>query len=724
MIDFRELSKHARIYARLGLEVTPSENGAQAYAECPFCMTSHFAIKNDNGMFICGKCKESGNTLEFVRKMYEASETRNEKTLALAEARGIQPATFEWLGMKASMLNGEPMIPLYNKDGKIINLLTLKPVETSKGKKDRWMGIEGFPTSLIGLQHLSPEIKNVWLVEGPWKTAHWQEVLWNVKAIGGGKYDFADDPKRSVGTNSLTLGVMGVRGYSDRWSELLGDRRVVIAYDNDEPKNHEGNVYSSGWEWSQRTAVKIAGTQKRILCWGKGGHDPLLADGYDLGDLRKDQGDVAAYGYVGKRLVAPPHRAASAEIEAGVEPLECDNFEDLCTHFSEAIYFPKVVRNGLAIFLATILSTEARDDHLWFRAIGPPGSGKSTLASACSGALEYVYPLSKVKGFHSGFVMPGKRNQDNSLWPLLHGKCAIWKDADTLIQAPNRDEIMSELRDAYDSTANASYRHGVHNNYDGLRMTFILCGTPILRDLNQTMHGERFLDYEIFEEGNTMPYVKRARENAIDELRATFGPERDESENPRFADRLKMYTYGYLKYLKTNKRVLPWPTMSKRTEDRITGMAMFLSFARARPPEQKRGKEQTYKARQEVATRLTKQLIRLAYCLAFVMNKTVIDFEIEDLVMKVMYDTSESYHFNLMRELLTQSDDGLTRNQLSARLGISDTQLDRITHDLFHFHTIHRDDRPNPHAIGGRHIHVWKPAQKMRVLWEGIHVRD
>lgn len=722
-IDTRLLSKDVRLYARLGLHLDPDDNGKQSDGECPFCMTDHFTVKNEGGLFVCGnkRCKVSGNFLTFMRKVYEDSEV-GASVQEIAQRRNLKVETLEHFGMKSSMLDNAAMMPIYNPEGKLVNLLTERMVDTKKGKKLRPIAIEGLPVHLLGLQHLTPDIKRVWIVEGPWKMAAWQELLWSIKATKAG-YQPTDDKTVSVGRNIAVLGLIGVRGFNDKWADLLGDREVVIGFDNDEPKNHEGNVYSSGWEWSQRTSNKISSPKKRLLCWGKGGHDESLADGYDLGDLRKDKGDVAAYEFAQKHLTAPPHRAHAAEIDPGVEPAECTTFNRLCEVFSDAYHFPKVMRQSLAVACAVILSTEAADDHLWFRFIAPPGAGKSTIATACSAALEYVYPLSKVKGFHSGFVLPGsRRNQDHSLFPLMHGKCAIWKDADTLIQAGNRNEIMSELRDVYDSTANASYRHGIHHNYENLRITFILCGTQILRELNQTMHGERFLDFELFEEGDTMPYINRAFSNAQDEVMRSFGPRptNEGEESPSKVLAVKQYTYGYLKYLKENKYSFIIPPMTKRFSNRLKAMAILLSFVRARPPEKGKNQEVTYKARQEVATRLSKQFVRLAYCLCFVLNKSSFDDEVEDILLKVMYNTSDGYHFDTLRALL-KSDMGLTRAQLATHLGISDTGVDRILLDLRHFNTIKRNDRPNNSGTAGRHTHYWMPSEKIGSLWKIIH---
>jgi hypothetical protein len=724
-------AKEVRPYVRqLGLDLTPKET--KATGECPFCDKNTFSVDNETSKFICGRCKVSGNLQTFVRELYERSPVEpNDLVRQLAVRREIQPSTLRAFGVRPSLIDGKPLIPLFNSEDKLVNVMYEAEIETSKGKKLRPICIEGLGIHLIGYQRFDANIRRVWIVEGPWKVFAWQELLNSLKAVkrnGSIVYVPTDNPDVSLGRDTIVVGVIGVRSYNERWADLFPNREVIIAFDNDAPKQQDGNgkVYSSGWEWALRTATKITSPKKRLLCWGKGGYDETLADSYDLRNLRKDKGDAEAYVYARKHLIEPPSNAAAAEVDPGIEPAECRTFKELEEIYKEVIYFPKPVRQTLATTLAVILSTEARDDHLWFRIIGPPGSGKSTIAEACSAAQEYVYPVSKVKGFHSGYVLPGqRRNKDNSLIPLINGKTVFWKDADTLISSSNRDEIMAELRDLYDSTARTSFRNGVHNSYQDLRITFILSGTQVLRGLNDSMLGERFLDIEIFEEGDTREYVKRAFKNGLDELRSVFSPppegEADDSVAPTKMRKLKEYTYGYLKHLKENHRRLGFDfNLPKEIENRIEQMAVLLSFVRARPPKAKKNEEATYKTRQELATRLTKQFLRHAVCLAMVYNKTSIDKDVQEDCLKVMENTAEGYHFDLLK-LLRKYPDGASVETLCRHLALPRATTDKIIADMQHFKVIQRNDRPNGSGIGGRDRHHWLLTRPMEQLFNAIY---
>src|SRR5690606_14950694 len=90
--------------------------------------------------------------------------------------------------------------------------------------------------------------------------------------------------------------------------------------------------------------------------------------------------------------------------------------------------------------------------------------------------------------------------EDYSLISKLGGKTLVVKDGDTLLQSPNLGQILSEARDLYDTVSRSSYRTKQGGrDYQGVRMTFILCGTSSLRKIDSSELGERFLDCVIME---------------------------------------------------------------------------------------------------------------------------------------------------------------------------------------------------------------------------------
>jgi hypothetical protein len=148
--------------------------------------------------------------------------------------------------------------------------------------------------------------------------------------------------------------------------------------------------------------------------------------------------------------------------------------------------------------LASVASTKSIGDQLWIKVIGPPSTAKSSLCEALSINKQYIVPISTIRGFHSGYKSPGS-SKDNSLIPLIANKTLVTKDGDTMLQAPNKAQIFSEARDLYDRVSRAHYRTGDQKTYEGIPLTWILCGTNALREIDRSELGARFLDCIIME---------------------------------------------------------------------------------------------------------------------------------------------------------------------------------------------------------------------------------
>ncbi len=697
---------------------------------CPFCDEQKFSVKNDTGQFICGGCHARGNASSFVRYLWEQSSPTGPSLDRLAAERECTLATLQHFGARASLINGVALLPIYNHEPtpKLVNLYRVTYFMEEGKQKIKPQSTPGLNVYLYGAQHLKESTKRVWLVEGPWKTHAWTEVLQSLRAVNPG--DNGDLPIRrttniaeSLARDTIVLGVNGVRSFKKDYKDFLGNREVFIAYDNDHPKTLKtGKTEINGYEWSLKTASIISSPKKKLLAWGKAGYNPDYPSGYDLRDLRRDKGAAAAYLSATAAMISPPkEEKADPTAVVHLDGIECVSFEALAKVYEEAIYVPRLVRMTLAISLAVNLSTEARNNHLWFRILGPPGVGKSTIAEAMTAAAEYCYAFSLTSGFHSGWVDPSKPGEDASHIPQMNGKTVICKDADTIVQSPNCHRVMSELRDIYDSVTRAKYRNFKDSEYSNLRITFLLCGTDVLKSMNDSMLGERFLNCEIYEEGHDRAYVDRAIDNEIDELRATFQPTDEGELAPEQMLKIKQYTIGYLQYLHKNRHKLPFPDITKEQKRKFESVATLLSYARARTP--KEADEIRYRSRKELGTRLGKQFTRLAVCLTMVLNKSEVDDEIMGYLTKVLEDTSEGHHYEVIKYLAEneEADGGKTYAQIARALGIADSNIRRILAELQTFKIVKRDDRDNRSGVGGRNLHTWIVTPDIAELYSNVY---
>lgn len=330
-----------------------------------------------------------------------------------------------------------------------------------------------------------------------------------------------------------------------------------------------------------------------------------------------------------------PHNSGGS-----LAPLECKQYKTMILAWRKALRWTSGLDHALTVMLASVASVKSLGDQLWIKVIGPAACGKSTLCEAVSVNREHVIAKSTIRGFHSGFKTSGGENgeEDNSLAAKLFDKTLVTKDGDTLLQSPNLAQILSEGRDLYDGTSRTHYRNKMSKEYSGLRMTWILCGTSSLRSIDSSELGERFLDCVIMERiDNDLEdevawrIANRANRNMA--LEASAEPE--SQYEPELAKAMQL-TGGYIDWLKDNASDLlasiHTPEWALR---QCTRLGKFTAFMRARPSDR-----QEENAEREFSSRLVSQYVRLAKCLALVLNKQKVDKVVMARVNRVALDTS------------------------------------------------------------------------------------
>ncbi len=323
------------------------------------------------------------------------------------------------------------------------------------------------------------------------------------------------------------------------------------------------------------------------------------------------------------------------------------------------------LEHALAVMLASIASTKSVGDQLWVKVIGPASCGKSTLCEAVSVNTKHVLAKSTIRGFHSGFrTQGGDGEEDNSLVSMLYDKTLVTKDGDTLLQSPNLGQILSEARDLYDSTARTHYRNAMSKDYQGVRMTWILCGTSSLRSIDSSELGERFLDCVIMEgiDDEMEDEVLYRVVNKTDKNMSIAADDGDAATqyDPDLAYAMQL-TGGYVDYLRDNAQdLLGKIEASDQMKFRCTRLGKFVALMRARPSER-----QEENAEREFAARLVSQLWRLAKCLALVLNKTRVDEEVMLRVKKVALETSRGQTLEIAYQLKEAGSAGMFHSSIA-----------------------------------------------------------
>lgn len=352
--------------------------------------------------------------------------------------------------------------------------------------------------------------------------------------------------------------------------------------------------------------------------------------------------------------------------------LPCDSWNTLIDAWGKALRWTPGLDKALSVMLASVTSTKMVGDQLWIKVISLPSTGKSILCEALSLNKMYVFPMSTIRGFHSGHVAGD--GEDSSLIGKLRDKTLVTKDGDTLLRSPNLSQILAEARDLYDSTSRSHYRNRAGKSWEDIRMTWLLCGTPSLRELDASELGERFLTCSIMddiddllEDEINLRVARRSARNLLIEsngkLESRYDP--DQLQAMRL-------TGGYVGYLREHcTDLLSRVQMSEDAMARCTLLGRFVAYMRARP-----AANQNEITSREFSARLVSQLVRLSICLAVVLNRDSVDNEVMRRVTSVAMDTSRGKTLDILHQLLplsattTKLPQGLSTDTLAQRLNL------------------------------------------------------
>jgi hypothetical protein len=776
-------------YRDLGLVFT-SDNGKNASTTCPFCdKEDHFNVNIETGLWRCVRCDEDGNEYSFIQKLYDASNGLTHEYLAqsgmdvetaclqlfdpeLVEDRGLSPAALQYMGVKHSLIDARWLIPIYNWEGVLSNLgIWTETTDDDNNVKRVVYYVSGMKQYLYGLDQLHrwDEIQRpdvIWIVEGPWDRGATFDVLSRVrdKSINQTGRTLTETTifDKSLMANALVLARPSAHTFSSGDAEALKRRfpnatqKIMVVGDNDYPRvaGKTKKVTHPGWDGVVKTASLLqAQAYKNVhVCqWGVDefpAFNEFLPDGYDLRDECKDDRKVPVTraGDVLRRMVPfnpksnPAHVPAKlkkskekAEIEyAHDQPIPCDTFEELVAAFKSQLFVPQDLEDALCVMLGAVLSTPYPTDPLWLRVISPPGSGKTTLAESFSAAREFVCPISKMTGIHSGYVENFDIETDNSLMPKIKDKAAIVKDADTIMSSNSCDTILSELRDIFDGDSRSQYRNKSGRDYEDFKTTFILCGTDDLRNMNKTFLGERFLDIEVVApDADSSPYVMKSIGNTKDRMynfkrrkkEAAMGEHAEQPVNPTVLSYLRPRVYGFLQHFSSDAVELP--QMSDEYDKAIKGLADMVALMRARVNPHL--KELGVAARPEYPTRLAAQLTKSALMTGMIYGKKHVDEDVMRVVRKLVIDTCVGNRMRIAKYLYSCLEtDRITRKELQVSLGIDEATLARTVRQMEEFKMIVQGKKKNGSGVGGRDSSCVFLSKKLRTAmrFAGVKVEE
>jgi hypothetical protein len=124
----------------------------------------------------------------------------------------------------------------------------------------------------------------------------------------------------------------------------------------------------------------------------------------------------------------------------------------------------------------------------------------------------------------------------------------------------------------------------------------------------------------------------------------------------------------------------------------------------------------------EASYRLVSTTIRLAKCLAAVMNKTVVNRDVMWRTKRVLMDTARGIVYNITRHLHTDKE-GMTTDELATLINKSATATIHVLRFLRHIKVV-LFLKPEPVEGVRNQKSRWHLAPKMRKLYDEVHFEE
>jgi hypothetical protein len=415
-------------------------------------------------------------------------------------------------------------------------------------------------------------------------------------------------------------------------------------------------------------------------------------------------------------------RTKSASKDGGtqIELLKCESWNELVNQWRKSMQWTEGLDRCLSIMLACAASTMTPDELLWICVISPASTGKTTLVEAVGTARKFTKTVSSFKGLHSGWQSDNKGEEDNSLMPHIKDKTLIIKDADPLLKSPNRDVILGDLRDAYDTNTAPSFKNKVKRDYTNHRFTTIICGTEAMLELDAAEVGARFLNVVIMR-GIEEQFERSINHRVIHRITRNRGVSVNgatDSHDDTNKLKCKQMTGGYVEYLRRNASdllaAIDVDSNMEEFADEIDFTAQFIAFLRARP-----AKKQDEVTSREMSARLSAQLSKLALCLAVVLNRPTVDAEVMRRVRQTAIDTARGRTFDICELLYKSGEDGMEVKAIAHHTNHTEDKerdLLRFMRRIGATLSFYRKTQSGQNVGGAR----WKMTPRMRRMWERV----
>ncbi len=639
-----------------------SIQSTHAVGDCPFCgREGKFSVEVATGLWRClvcgtGTAAGGGNGLVFTRMIYQnaASEATSDpgakfRASVAADRRLLDHSTVSaWGVVEAS--DGTWLVPGYGTDGKLDQVYRRTRIQ----EKDSWVwrllptpGI--WPEGKVHTLHMpvadfSPSCPKVVVCEGPWD--------------GMALYELWGDEDNNI------VAVPGCNVWRDEWTEMCRGKQVILMFDSDHPREYvKGRVSTAGYDGMVRVAKRLSGVAASVrwLRWGPDGYDPDKPSGWDVRDHMAETDDrrAALTALLDKIEDAPTEwfnsTPSSVNGYAHAESMPCSTFGVCEVAWADAMHWRTDLSDALAVLLAVCASTQQAGNQLFLDLVGSPGSAKTTI---CKGLLTSAHcvHLENMSKLISGYKLPDDATKDCSFIARSNNKTWVTCEFDTILSSGQYTELMGKIRRIFDGETSSTYGNSDKDRiYAALRTPWVRAGTHRMMDQDQSQLGDRFLRFILSDPSDEEKRAimrKALQSERIALLESANGMSGSVVDaKTRLAQAL---TGGYVDYLRAHvEEELGRVDVPESAEDYCLDLAELSADLRARPNEDKR-KLDAHDSK-ELPTRLARQNVRLASCLAVVLNKHVVDSDILRILRKVALDTAEGHSLHIVQWMCRQN---------------------------------------------------------------------
>jgi hypothetical protein len=675
-------SPHLKTYKSLGIEFTNSTDNIEYITICPFSDCGHekMYVNATEGFFDCKVCGRKGNKYTFMQLLYDElfQETKKAHYEELSEQRsGLAAAAFANAELAYDPRSSEWWLPVRNERGSIIN------IRMWNRKSNILRNTGGCSTGIFWLDRLRPKCGTVAICEGEWDAIALDYLLLQEKIL-----------------DIDIVAVPGASTFKTDWCKHFTGKEVILLYDNDK----------AGRDGADRAS--------KILHASKG--KPKAINKVDWPEGTPDKFDIRDHVTSGAKwedilLFNPSTESGDSDrTPRVVRRIFNEVVEDFKTHIQ---HIPEDCLTGLLLEFAVVFSNKIPGEPLWLFIVGPPGSGKTLMLQSVSDVdcTHYESNLNP-KTLVSGFKMSD--GSDPSLLPKIIGKTLILKEYTEVMSLSGADQefLFGVLRGAYDGRVERTYAHGVSRVYPEPGSQHRTCHFSLLAGVTNAIHGdnraalgERFLKYQMFpDDHDPILQIQSAINTAI------------RQELPEFELRQSASSFIEYKLGQLESGTVSLPTVPTWFQDRIVGLSQIVSMIRAMVA-RKQG-ELLYRPAPEVGTRLSKQLIKLAQCIAFTLDKPTVDDEVYAILQRVGMDSCYGWHRDVTMAIAEKHPKGVLRESIvkEARMGSSTCQ--RCLDDLYELGAI--DYTTLNTGLKGNPPKVWRLSPLMEKLFEMAKIND